>query len=246
MERNIKLTVAYDGTRYHGFQRQSNALAVQQVLEDRLETIFGHKLSLNASGRTDTGVHAHGQVVNFYTTGSIPSDRIVEAASSVLPEDIVVIAAEEVDKSFHSRRSARSKTYMYRIFNDRLPNPFERHYAWHVSRKLDFAAMEAAVRQIVGTHDFSAFKAAGGPPVSPVKTIFSAECQRKDDALIQFTFTGNGFLYHMVRNLVGTFVEIGTGRRASSEFAQILACCDRRRAGATAPPQGLYLMHVEY
>jgi len=245
VERNIKLTVAYDGTKYHGFQRQANALAVQQVLEERLKGVFGHALSITASGRTDTGVHAYGQVLNFYTTGSIPTERIVSAASGVLPEDIVVVAAEEVNKGFHARRDAKRKTYMYRIYNSRLPNPFELRYAWHVRTELDESLMNTITRQVVGTHDFSAFKAAGGPPVSPIKTIFSANCSRQEK-LIQFTFTGSGFLYHMVRNLVGTIVEIGSGRRGADEFARILASHDRRKAGATAPPQGLYLMCVEY
>lgn len=245
MERNIKLTVAYDGTKYHGFQRQANALAVQQVLEERLRGVFGHTLSIIASGRTDTGVHAYGQVLNFYTTGSIPTERIVLAASGVLPEDIVVVAAEEVDREFHARRDAKHKTYMYRIYNARLPNPFELRYSWHVRTELDDSLMNTITRQVVGTHDFSAFRAAGGPPVNPVKTIFSADCSRQDK-LIQFTFTGSGFLYHMVRNLVGTIIEIGSGRRGADEFACILASRDRRNAGATAPPQGLYLMCVEY
>ena len=246
MARNIKLTVSYDGTRYHGFQRQANALAIQQVLEDKLAAVFGHPLSLNASGRTDTGVHAYGQVVNFFTTGSIPVERIVAAARSVLPEDIIVTSAEEVGADFHARRSAKSKTYLYRIYNGRLPNPFERLYAWHLFRKLDTAAMTEATAQIVGTHDFSAFRAAQGPPVNPVKTIFAAECAEGANEIIQFSFTGNGFLYHMVRNLVGTLVEIGQGRKTPADFARILASRDRKQAGATAPPQGLYLVKVDY
>lgn len=245
MERNIKLTVAYDGTEYHGFQRQANALAVQQVLEDRLKTIFGHTISMVASGRTDTGVHAYGQVINFYTTGSIPVERIVSAASSVLPEDIVVVDAEEVCRGFNARRSAKNKTYMYRIYNARLPNPFERSYAWHVAAELDAFLMDTVTRQIVGTHDFSAFRAAGGAPVNPVKTIFEARCWREDKQVL-FSFTGSGFLYHMVRNLVGTIVEIGSGRRTAEAFPQILVSRDRRSAGATAPAHGLYLMHVQY
>lgn len=245
MERNIKLTVAYDGTAYHGFQRQANALAVQQVLEDRLKTIFGHTISMVASGRTDTGVHAYGQVINFRTTGSIPVKRIVAAASSVLPEDIIIIDAEEADSEFHARRSAKNKTYMYRIHNARLPNPFERKYAWHVTAELDVCLMDIVSRQIVGTHDFSAFRGAGSAPVNPVKTIFEARCRREDQQ-VTFTFTGSGFLYHMVRNLVGTIVEIGAGRRLPETLLQILDSRDRRNAGATAPAHGLYLMHVQY
>lgn len=245
MERNIRLTVAYDGTAYHGFQRQANALAIQQVLEDRLAPLFGHPLSLIASGRTDTGVHAYGQVINFRTAGIIPTEKIVQAANGVLPKDIAILAATEAAPEFHARKDAKGKTYVYRIYNARLPNPFERNHAWQVRAELDAALMGRVAAQVLGTHDFSAFRATGGAPVDPVKTIFEANC-RREDKLVIFTFSGTGFLYHMVRNLVGTIVEIGLGRRCPEDFAAILAGRDRKQAGITAPPQGLYLMSVEY
>ncbi|MCX7779959.1 MAG: tRNA pseudouridine(38-40) synthase TruA [Negativicutes bacterium] len=245
MERNIKLTLAYDGTAYHGFQRQPNALTIQEVLEEKLAPLFGHRLAIVGSGRTDTGVHAYGQVVSFLTTGTIPVDRIPRAASGLLPNDIVVWYAEEVGPDFHARKSAKAKTYQYRIYNAPLPSPFERNHAWNVQAELDIDSMHQAAQATVGTHDFSSFRAAGGAPVSPVKTMLDAGC-RREGRMVIFSFTCTGFLYHMVRNLVGTIVEIGMGRRSLADFMFILAARDRKLAGITAPPQGLYLMEVTY
>lgn len=245
MERNIKLTIAYDGTAYHGFQLQHNALAIQQVLEERLARIFGHPLRIMGAARTDTGVHAYGQVVNFPTTGSIPTARICAAAKSVLPDDIVVTSAQEVSSAFHARFSAKSKIYCYRLYTSELPDPFLRRYAWHLTKCPDAVAMDAAAQQIVGEHDFSAFQAAGGAQVSPVRTIFAASC-RQQGRTVECEFWGSGFLYHMVRNLVGTLVDVGFGRLSAIEFAGILAGRDRGKAGITAPPQGLYLKEVIY
>jgi len=245
MERTLKLTIAYDGTAYHGFQRQAGALTIQQVLEERLAKIFGHPVKVTAAGRTDAGVHAYGQVISLKTTGSIPTDRVAPAARGVLPDDIVVTAAEEAPAGFNARRAAKSKVYLYRIYPAAMPDPFLRNYAWHLPAALDVAAMHAAVQQTVGEHDFSAFRAAGGAAVSPVRTILAASC-RREGRLIEFFFWGTGFLYHMVRNLVGTLAEVGRGRLSGAGFAAILAARDRRLAGITAPPQGLYLQKVYY
>jgi tRNA pseudouridine38-40 synthase len=245
MERKLKLTLAYDGTAYHGFQRQANALTVQQVLEERLARIFAQPLKISGAARTDAGVHAYGQVVSFATSGSIPTERIVPAARSVLPDDIVVTAAEEAPADFHARFAAKSKIYLYRLYCRAVPDPFLRNYAWRMVDRPDIAAMDAAVQQIVGRHDFSAFRAAGGAPMSPVRTILAAFC-RQDGEMIEFFFHGTGFLYHMVRNLVGTLVDVGLGRLTAADFAAILASRDRGRAGITAPPQGLYLKEVFY
>lgn len=243
--RNIKLTVAYDGTGYHGFQRQNNALAIQEILETRLSGLFGHSLKITGAGRTDAGVHAYGQVVNFLTSGSIPAGNIFKAARGLLPPDIVVTHAEEVPLNFHSRRSAQSKIYIYRVLEAVVADPFSRNYSWHITQPLDVSGMQAAVQAIVGTHDFSAFRAAGSTPVKPVRTIFSAGCSRKEQ-LIEFLFWGNGFLYHMVRNLVGTLIDVGRGRLTGEQFKSVLLSRDRKQAGATAPPQGLYLKEVRY
>ncbi|SDF40110.1 tRNA pseudouridine(38-40) synthase TruA [Sporomusa acidovorans] len=244
--RNIKLNLAYDGTAYHGFQRQTNAITIQQVLEEQLPKIFGHPLTVCGAGRTDAGVHAYGQVVSFFTTGTVPTERIPLAAKSVLPHDIVITHAAEESVEFHARYSAQSKIYRYRIVNSRLANPFELKYAWHFTRPLDIALMQAALQAIVGTHDFSAFRATGGAPISPVRTIMTADCRAADDSIIEFEFWGTGFLYHMVRNLVGTLVEVGRRRMTPAGFDAVLQGRDRRAAGVTAPPHGLYLVEVKY
>lgn len=244
-QRNIKLTIAYDGTAYHGFQRQANALAIQQVLEEGLASLVGHPVILHGAARTDTGVHAYGQVATFRTTGVIPVGRIALASRGELPPDIVIVAAEEVDHDFHARISAKGKKYLYRLYSGPTANPFLRHYAWHVRDKLDVAAMNQAAQTIVGTHDFSAFRAAGSVKTQPVRTMYSAAVTTVGEA-IEFSVTGNGFLYHMVRNFMGTLVEIGRGLRPVSDMAAVLAGKDRFHAGATAPPQGLYLQEVYY
>jgi len=244
--RNIKLTIAYDGTAYHGFQRQSNAITVQQILEDKLARIFQSPITVNGSARTDTGVHAYGQVVNFLTAGTIPAERIAVASRGLLPRDIVILAAEDVELDFHARISATGKLYVYRIHRSALADPFLRNYAWHITSPLDVAAMQEAAQVIIGTHDFSAFRGANiTQVVSPVRTIFKAEMSQDRDRL-EFRVWGNGFLYHMVRNLVGTLVDIGRGRRSGSDMGILLAGKDRSKAGMTAPAQGLYLQEVFY
>ncbi|MBQ3972265.1 MAG: tRNA pseudouridine(38-40) synthase TruA [Selenomonadaceae bacterium] len=244
--RNIRLTVAYDGTNYHGFQRQRPpVVAVQNVLEAKLQTVFGDSIELAASGRTDAGVHAYGQVVNFFTDGRIPVERIPLAVNSLLPDDIVVLEAAEADFDFSARHSAKSKTYIYRIQRGSFPNPFTRNYAWYVGRPLDIHAMREALAMVLGTHDFTSFRASGGAPMSPVRTMYRAEIGEKGD-LLEITIHGNGFLYHMVRNMVGTLVNVGLGRISVAGFREILEARDRKKASPTAPPQGLYLFSVEY
>lgn len=243
--RNIKLVVAYDGGKYHGFQRQNNAVSVQNVLEEKLSIIFRQSIKLTASGRTDTGVHAYGQVVNFFTEGTIPIERVARAANSILPADIVVRSAEEASMEFNARYSAKSKIYVYRIQQGEVLDPFQRNYAWYIRKPLDVEAMRSALSAILGEHDFSAFQAAGSKPTHPVRTIYCAECEKKDD-IILFRFWGNGFLYHMVRNLVGTVVNVGRGKITVQDFQCVLAGKDRSKAGATAPAQGLYLKEVIY
>lgn len=243
--RNIKLTVAYEGTAYHGFQRQLNAIGIQQVLEDRLAKIVGHEFRIHMAGRTDSGVHAYGQVVNFKTSGTIPVGRIPIASRSLLPYDIVITNAEEVSDDFDAQYSAISKIYVYKIYQHTIPNPFWRNLVWTIPQSLDVVAMQQAAQIVVGTHDFSAFRASGGPPVSPIRTIMSAECQL-DNNILELSFWGNGFLYHMVRNLTGSLVNVGLGKYSIEKFQSILDGRDRKKAGITAPAHGLYLKEVRY
>lgn len=245
--RNIGLVVAYDGGNYHGFQRQTPPVtAVQNVLERKLSVIFGDEIEMAAAGRTDAGVHAYGQVVNFFTDGTIPVERIVRAANSILPDDIVVKEAFEADEDFSARHSVKSKIYVYRILQGDTPDPFWRNYAWYIRRPLAIEKMQEAMQFLLGEHDFSSFQAAGGTSPSPVRTLYEAACEKKSGGIIEFRFWGNGFLYHMVRNIVGTIADVGLGKISPQEFQQIILAKNRRRASATAPAQGLFFAKVLY
>lgn len=244
-QRNFKLTLAYDGSAYHGFQYQSNAVTVQQTLETSLAQLFGEKIRIAGAARTDAGVHAYGQVVSLRTDSPIPADRIPSAVNGLLPRDIAVVAADEVPDTFHARFSAIGKIYQYRILNSAVPNPLLRNYAWQVLRPLQVELMHEAMQVLVGEHDFSAFQASGSSAKHPVRTLYNIQCRRNDDE-IEFQFHGNGFLYHMVRNIVGTVVDIGAGKMAEAEFRRVFAGRNRSAAGATAPPQGLYLRRIFY
>ena len=220
--RNIALTVAYDGTNYNGFQRQSPPrVAVQNILENKLSKIFGEKIELAAAGRTDAGVHAFGQVVNFFTDGRIALEKIPVAARSVLPADIVVKEAREVDKNFSALHSATSKIYLYRILRGEVSNPLVNRFAWHIFRPLDEEIMRAALKILIGTHDYSSFKAAGGAPnMNPVRTIFAAELFTENffgSELLTIKIHASGFLYHMARNIVALTVAAGRKKRARQE-----------------------------
>ena len=244
--RYLKLTLAYDGSHYHGFQRQKNAVGIQQIVEKALSTLFGEEIKIAASGRTDTGVHARGQVISFATNGTVPTERIVPAMASFLPDDIVVWKAENVDENFNARYSASAKRYQYRIVVAEVPSPFERKYAWQVNKHLDAAAMQAAADLILGEHDFSAFRSLGSAPVKTVKNIYKAEWTKIGEQELRFTIEGDGFLYHMVRNLVGAMVRVGNAKITLERFKEIFASGDRNQAGMAAPPQGLYLEEVFY
>ncbi len=247
--RNIKLTIAYDGTNYHGFQEQRSTglVTIQEVLEKCLRRLAGREIRVTGAGRTDAGVHARGQVVNFDAAGwNIPAERIVLALNGMLPRDIAALEAEEVGPEFHARYSALAKTYRYTIYNSRIPSPFWRLYSHFVPRPLDVEAMEKAAQKLVGTHDFASFQAAGSPIKNTVRTLFSADVCREGKELIHLTFRGNGFLYNMVRIMVGTLIEVGLGKRDPDDMEAILAARDRTRAGPTAPPEGLCLERVEY
>ncbi len=248
--RNIALTVSYDGTNYNGFQWQSPPrVAVQNILEERLEKIFGDKIELAAAGRTDAGVHAFGQVVNFFTDGRIDVEKIPIAASCVLPSDIVVREAREVDKNFSALHSAKSKIYFYRILRGAASNPFVNRFAWHIFRPLDVEIMREALEILIGTHDYSSFKAASNVQRNPVRTIYAAEIFNENifgGECLTIKIHANGFLYHMARNIVALVVEVGRGRINLDDFQKIFDARDRSLVPATAPAQGLCLQEVFY
>lgn len=245
--RNIALKVAYDGTNYHGFQRQTApVIAVQNVLERALAKVCGEQVELAAAGRTDAGVHAYGQVVNFFTDGRIPVARLPRAVNGILPPDIVVTEAWETARDFSARHSATGKAYVYRIEQCTVPNPFTRSYAWQIFQPLDLDAMRAVLALLVGTHDYSSFRAAGGAPMSPVRTLDEIRMDEDEGGRLSCCLHGNGFLYHMVRNIMSAVVSVGLGRISTDRFAEIFAARDRRLVPPTAPACGLYLLSVDY
>lgn len=243
--RTIKLTLAYDGTGFAGFQVQPNACTVQGEIESALDTISGEKVKVIGAGRTDAGVHARGQVVSFQTTSSIPADRLPAALNSLLPDAIVVWRAEEVTADFHARYGAREKIYRYLIHQGRVPSPFMKNYSWRLSSELNIPAMQQAAAKLVGRHDFSAFCAAGSAAKSKIRTVWRLVVGAEQD-LVVVEAAADGFLYKMVRSIVGTLVEVGRGALTPGEVQDILLTGDRSRVGPTAPPQGLILWQVSY
>ena len=246
--RNVMLVVAYDGAGYHGFQEQrgSGLVTIQEVIEQALYTLAGKKIRIIGAARTDAGVHARGQVINFDASGwSIPTPRIPLALNGLLPEDIVILDAQDVCADFHARFSALAKTYRYTVYSNNVPSPFWRLYSYFTPRSLDVRAMSIAAGVYEGERDFASFKAAGTVVKSTVRTLFKVDV-RKAGKLVYLTFRGNGFLYHMVRIMVGTLLEVGLGKRLPGEVEQILKACDRKLAGFTVPARGLCLEQVEY
>jgi tRNA pseudouridine38-40 synthase len=244
--RNIKLVIEYDGTNYHGWQVQPNALTIQEVIETKIGIMTQEQVRLIASGRTDTGVHALGQVASFKTSSSLPVDVLRHGLNRLLPEDIVIQSAVEVDEHFHPQFGAKRKTYRYVILNRERRSALHRNYSWHLPRPLDLAAMRDASSLLMGKQDFSSFQAADADPTDPVREVFKAEWSVEEKDFFFFSIEADGFLKHMVRNIVGTMVEIGQGRISREEFSAILQARDRRRAGMTAPPRGLFLLEVKY
>jgi tRNA pseudouridine38-40 synthase len=243
--RNIKLIIEYDGSRYHGWQSQSNAITIQDILEKSIKKLTGEECSIIGSGRTDVGVHALGQVANFTTTSTIPAEKFSYALNTTLPEDIVVKSSQEVDLNFHSRFSAKSKRYSYYIFNSTFPSALLRNRVWHVPYSIDVALMGKAALFLKGTHDFSAFRAAGSTAKTSVRTI-SDILVSSNKNIIEISILGDGFLYNMVRIIAGTLIEVGRGKINAGDIPSILESRDRRKAGITAPAHGLYLVEVFY
>jgi tRNA pseudouridine38-40 synthase len=251
----FKITLAYDGTDFVGWQRQASGTSIQGLLEDALGDLDQQEVVVIGAGRTDAGVHALGQAASFKLARWTDAGALVGALNARLPAAVRVLTAGRVSDAFHARFGATKKTYRYRIWNADVLSPFERHWVWHITRTLDWEAMAAAARLIEGRHDFEAFRAAGGSTRSTVREVYSSCVFPEPPAslppghapvLILYEITGNGFLRHMVRALVGTLVEIGRGRRPVEWMREVLAGRDRALAGPTAPPQGLVLVGVEY
>lgn len=267
--RTIKLEVAYDGSCYHGFQKQKGYTTIQSVLEEKLALLCGENVVVAGSGRTDAGVHALAQTVTLRTNGRIPCANIVRASRKLLPRDIVILSAQEVEEGFHARFSACWKAYHYKVLCSASPNPFLMRYAWQMPTQLDVQAMNEAAALLLGTHDFSAFRSSGSVESSPIKTIYEArwqavvaqetlqETQKVSDthgvqlALagqqeLVFRISGDGFLYHMVRNIVWSLVQVGLGKRTKEDFAAELKAERCEFLNEPAPAEGLYLAEVLY
>lgn len=244
-KKNICLTVAYDGTDFHGFQRQTNASSIQLCLEQALSAIFQRPITIYGAARTDAGVHARGQVVNFYGKGSIPTEKIPYAMKGYLPAEIAVLAAKEMPEHFSVRHDNKGKHYRYTIVNSRMHDPFMLRYAWFIRKPLDRQAMRDGANILLGTHDFSAFEGQNTTPMNPVKTMYAIHFQDRGH-ILDIDVLGDGFLYHMVRNIAGGLVDLGLHRITPEQFSKILASKDRTKLGATAPAQGLCLEEVFY
>ena len=243
--RNIKLTIEYDGKDFNGWQKQPTKLNIQGTIEQAIKQITGEEVQLNASGRTDAGVHAFGQVANFKTNSQIPIEKFAIAINSKLKRAIVIKKAEEVDERFHSRLNCKKKTYRYVINNTPEGTAIYRNLETHIPQKLDVDKMQEAVKYFEGEHDFKAFKASGTSSKSSVRTIYKAEVYKKGDRVF-IELTGNGFLYNMVRIIAGTLVDVGIGKIKPNEISQIIKMQKRENAGKTLPPNGLYLLRVMY
>ena len=249
--RNLKLILAYDGAEFSGWQVQPDAITIQGTLASAIGRVTGEKVLPQGSGRTDAGVHALGQVATFATESPIPAQNLVKALNDILPPSIRVLEAVEAPLEFHARKSAHAKTYRYRMYRGAICPPSLARYVWHNPYPLDENAMLRAAGLVVGEHDFTSFAAVDSErgredeSISNVRQIFASTWERAGEELV-YVVRGSGFLHHMVRNLVGTFVLVGKGTMKPEHITQILAARDRSAAGATAPASGLYLLSVEY
>ncbi len=244
--KKILLTVAYDGTEYCGWQKQKNGVkTVEETLENACKALFQMDCEIIGASRTDTGVHALGQRATIDVKTSIPTEKIPFAIRSFLPEDIVVRKAEEVEKQFHPRYDCIKKTYCYMYYHDDFPNPIFRKNSVFVHEKLDILSMNQAANYLIGTHDFQCFCAAGSQVSTTVRTIFDCVVEKKD-SFVTIKITGDGFLYHMVRIIAGTLLEVGKGKKKVEDIPIIIESKDRTKAGVTAPAKGLTLLEIYY
>ena len=243
-----KLTIAYEGTHYHGWQAQPNDISIQAKIEEALAIILQEPVKIIGSGRTDSGVHAIGQVAHFHTEKPVQMNRILFALNSLLPKDIRVTAVEFIPEGFHAQHHAKSKIYRYHLYLDKVLNPFRRSFVWHTPSPFDQELLKQAIKEFLGTHDFTSFSNEAHKGVAahdPIRTIYRIDVIQEEGG-IALEFEGDGFLYKMVRNIVGTLVECATGRRSPLDIPKIIQAKDRRLAGMAAPPQGLFLVKVHY
>lgn len=244
--KNYKLVIQYEGTKYSGWQTQGNTTnTIQAKLEGVLERMLGQSVEIHGSGRTDAGVHAKGQIANFKADTKKTKEEILEYLNTYLPQDIGVLQIEEVPLRFHSRLNAKKKTYLYRIWNSNIPNVFERRFVYQDSQKLDIEKMREASSYLIGEHDFRSFCANKRMNKSTVRVIYKIDILEIGDE-IQFLICGNGFLYHMIRIIVGTLIEVGQGKRKPKEIQTIIESQNRETAAGTMPAQGLTLLNVQY
>lgn len=243
--KNIKLTIAYDGTNYSGWQRQSNARTVQGQIERAIAKVMKQEITIHGSGRTDAGVHALGQVASFETDCTIPVDRISIALNSYLPDDIVIKRAEEMSSSFHARYSVKKKRYIYKIYNDKIRDPLCANYSYFYHKKVDINKLIESSKYFIGEHDFRGFMSRGSSINNTVRTIYNIDI-RKEDKFIILEYTGNGFLYNMVRIVTGTLLDVNIGKIDINRLEEIIQSKIRKKAGHRAPAQGLYLAKVIY
>ncbi len=242
---HYRILIAYEGTEYCGWQVQPNGLSVQEVLERVLTRIFQEAIKITGAGRTDAGVHALGQVAHFAASQQIDLHSCLRSLNALLPPAIAVLKIQKVTADFHARFSAERKIYRYHIWRNRILSPFQRRYVWHCFTALDFALLQEAAQLCVGFHDFSAFANQGGSQQNPVKNLMRIDLLDQGDEWV-LEFEGDGFLYKMVRNLVGTFVDIARGQMPVHAIPEIIASKDRKQAGRAAPPQGLFMVTVQY
>ena len=243
---NFKISIEYDGDAYHGWQRQATDRTIQGEIENALMTMTGDSVIVTGSGRTDAGVHAMNQVANFRCATSLTPEVFLKGLNRLLPEDIVITSCKVVPKKFHARFDVKSKVYHYRILNRLLPAAISRQYAWHIRKKLDLNAMQEALQCIIGNHDFKAFEGSGSPRAATVRCVINADFVKADDDYLVLKIEGDGFLKFMVRNIVGTLVDVGIGKITPEDFKRIFISKNRNLAGITAPAHGLFLMEVKY
>lgn len=245
---NYKVVIAYDGTQYSGWQVQPNATSIQQLIQEAIAVIVRHEVNLIGSGRTDAGVHALGQVAHFKCHHEIDCYRFLASINGLLPKDIRVLQIEEVELAFHAQRSAVSKIYHYHLYLGKVQLPFNRLYSYHVHEKIDLGLIEKAIPYFIGKHDFTSFTnehRSGVAAINPVRTLERLD-MRAEEHGVRLEFQSEGFLYKMVRNIVGTLLDIGSGKMQVAEIEAIFAAKDRRKSGRAAPPQGLFLVQVFY